>query len=71
MLANHSEIRIWNPLLDVMRSRVHNGKEEHAVRALPMEPLALVERNPPNLGTKPGNNVPAHWQHDQPSIEGQ
>lgn len=71
MLVDYTEIRMQDPLLDIMRRGVHNGKEEHAVGALPMEPLALVERDPSNLGAKPGYNVPAHWEHDQPSVKSQ
>jgi hypothetical protein len=48
---------------------MNDGVEQHRVSNLAMEPLRFVERQEPHLGSDKSQNISAHWQHDQRSID--
>ena len=46
--------------VDIMRCGVYDGPEEQAVCALSVEPLALVQRQPPEFRSDDSQDIPAH-----------
>lgn len=54
-----------------MGSCVNNGEEQHSVGDLPVEPDGLVERQKPDLGSDPSQNVPAHRENDTHGVHTQ
>lgn len=54
-----------------MGSGVDDGKNQHGISYLPMEPLRFVQRQPSDLRSDKPEEVPAHGQEDQGAIEAQ
>jgi hypothetical protein len=54
--------------VDVMRRSVDDGKQEHAVGYLSVEPHGLVERNPSDLWSYDSQDVPAHGHDDDHGV---
>lgn len=54
-------------LLDIMSSNMGNGEEQHGICDLTMEPEVLIQRQEPDLGSKPSHQCPTYWeQYEQP-----
>lgn len=49
-------------LLDIMSSDMGNGEEQHGVCDLTMEPKVLIQRQEPDLGSKPSHQCPTYWE---------
>jgi hypothetical protein len=58
-------------LLDVMSADMDDRKEQQSVCNLPMEPLRLVQWQPPNLRSYPFENVPAHRKENCGAVDRQ
>jgi len=54
-----------------MGSGVDDGEKEHGVRRLPVEPLALVEGQKGDLRPQNSDDITAHRQQDEASVERQ
>ena len=48
---------------------MHDGPDEQTVRALPVEPLALVQRQPSHFWPHNAQDVPAHGQQDDGDVD--
>ena len=48
--------------VDIVRGDVHDSPEQHGVGDLAVEPLALVQRQPSNLGPHVSKQISAHGQ---------
>lgn len=58
-------------LLDIMRSNMGNGEEQHGVGDLTMEPEVLIQRQEPDLRSKPSHQCPTYWQQYEQPVETQ
>jgi hypothetical protein len=56
-------------LLDVMGSSVDDREQEHGVRRLPVEPLTLIEGQKGDLRPQNSDDITAHGQQDEASVE--
>lgn len=57
--------------VDVMCCGMDDGKEQHGVCDVSMEPLRAVQWQPSCPGAEPAKEIPAHGQHDDHGIDGQ
>jgi hypothetical protein len=70
--AYGSDLRSLNiEKVDVMSADMDDRKEQQSVCNLPMEPLRLVQWQPPNLRSYPFENVPAHRKENCGAVERQ
>lgn len=57
--------------VDIVSKDMDAGEDQHRIGALAMEPLRLIQRKPPELGSKKTHKVPAHGQQDHHDIDGE
>jgi hypothetical protein len=49
-------------ILHIVGCSMDDSKQKHGICSLPVEPLALIEGNKRNLGSKNSDDITAHWQ---------
>lgn len=57
--------------VDIVSGDVDDGEEKEGIGDLSMEPLCLVQGKPFDFWSNDFDNVPAHWQEDDCSIDGE
>ena len=54
-----------------MGAGVDDGEQQHGIRSLAVEPLALVQRQELDFRPQKAEDVAAHGQQDQPAVQSQ